>query len=85
MTSLTEIFTIVKHVASWCFCLIKVCIMPKGQNHLHLSVAGHCVLLMNNLISQLGIIIGGYIYDRGKCGSGKIWRNCPKPATLYRS
>ena len=41
--------------------------------------------VMNNLISQLGIIIGGYIYDRGKCGSGKIWRNCPKPATLYRS
>ena len=53
--------------------------MPKGQNHLHLSVAGHCVLLMNNLISQLGIIIGGYIYDRGKCGSGKIWRNCNNP------
>ena len=24
LTSLTEIFTIVKHVASWCFCLICV-------------------------------------------------------------
>ena len=28
---------------------------------------------------------GGFINDWGKCGSGKIWRNCPKPATLYRS
>ena len=59
--------------------------MPKGQNHLHLSVAGHCVLLMNNLISQLGIIIGGYIYDRGKCGWGggspAFCRHCSKSAS----
>ena len=54
--------------------------MPKGQNHLHLSVAGHCVLLMNNLISQLGIIIGGYIYDRGNAVRekyGEIVQNPP--------
>ena len=40
------------------------------------------ILSISTLISQLGIIIGGYIYDRGKCGSGKIWRNYPEPATF---
>ena len=29
------------------------------------------ILSISTLISQLGIIIGGYIYDRGKCGSVK--------------
>ena len=29
------------------------------------------ILSVSTLISQLGIIIGGYINDRGKCGSGK--------------
>ena len=38
------------------------------------------ILLISTLISQLGITIGGYIYDRGKCGSGKygvIFQNPP--------
>ena len=76
--------------------IITAGLLTSGENVIRLKdgeftrkpphFAGHCTILsISTLISQLGMIFGGYIYDRGKCGSGKIWRNYPGSATLYRS